>query len=156
MPELTGVEPLRPLNYSGEAGKPVKTSPLVFALASLVLLGALPGRAQAEALPASAAACVVAGETLVDALAEELFATVVGQFSLSLQRTLPEKRLRQVWLALTQQVGPFQRRTGTRVELPDERVIVLVRCEFKEFTMEARIEYNRAGQVTGLFFHPAV
>jgi hypothetical protein len=134
----------------------VKTSPLVFALASLVLLGALPGRAQAEASPASVAACVVAGESLVDALAEEHFATVVGQFDPGLQRSLPEKRLRQVWAALTQQVGPFQRRTGTRVELPGERVVVIVRCEFREFVMEAKIEYNRAGQVSGLFFHPAV
>jgi hypothetical protein len=108
---------------------------------------------RAEGQPApTESELVSAAEALVDALAREDFATAIARFSPTMRRSLPEARLRTLWETMRQQAGNFQSRLGSRVQAQGTSHVVFVGTEFREFTLEAKVVFNAAGEVTALQF----
>lgn len=97
---------------------------------------------------------VAAAEQLVDALVQEDFDAAVAQFGPTLRRALPEAKLQSMWRNLKAQVGPFRERLGVRVDQQRGLKVVFVACEFRDFLLEAKVVFNAAGEVDGLFFAP--
>lgn len=87
---------------------------------------------------------------------------VVGNFEGSrrlfdpdLLQAFPEARLKDTWLQLLGQVGPFQEiLTCTGVERP-EGSIVVVSCQFAKAPIDVRVVFNLKGHISGLNALPA-
>lgn len=132
----------------------MKIALLAGALVSLTLAFNSPSFA-ADELPLPTAPTLSAvAEELVDALVKGDFAEANTHFNATMKRAMPEPRLREMWNSLIQQVGPFRQRLGTRVEKQANAEVIYVMCEFKEFTLEAKVVFNAAGEVAGLRFAP--
>jgi hypothetical protein len=92
---------------------------------------------------------------LVDLLVKHQFSEAVGRFDATMRQALPPEKLQQVWLALAGQVGALQSVVGTRSETKDTYEIIHVTCRFENMALDARVVFDRAHLISGLFFVPA-
>jgi len=93
---------------------------------------------------------------LVDQMAAGDFEAAIEPFDATMRTALPADKLGQVWQGLTVQVGAFQGRGDTRQESVGPYRIVFVTCRFQKAPLDAKVVFDRAGKVTGLFFVPSV
>jgi dienelactone hydrolase len=94
-------------------------------------------------------------EAFVDQLQAGQFTNAVAHFDKAMKAVLPAEKLAATWQAVNQQAGVFQRRHGARPEALGLYRIVLVTCEFARDWLDAKVVFNPAGEVAGLFFLPA-
>lgn len=111
-------------------------------------------RGDDEPVVSPSSSLAASAEALVDSLAHEEFAGAVARFDAAMKRGLPEPRLRAVWRSLTDQVGTFRQRLGHRVEKQGNSDVIFVTCQFRHAVLEAKVVFNPAGQVAGLYFAP--
>jgi dienelactone hydrolase len=71
-----------------------------------------------------------------------------------MKRALPPKKLKEAWESITAQAGSYQRRLGTRTETQAPFTIVLVTCRFQTAPLDAKVVFDAADEVAGLFFLP--
>ncbi len=93
-------------------------------------------------------------QALVGLLANEDFASAARDFDSTMKAVLPPDKLKEAWQSLTAQAGPFQRQVSTRAEKTPPYDIVFVTCECERATVDVKVVFNSAGQVTGLWFGP--
>jgi len=121
----------------------------------LLLLGAVAASTAAGAeekkLPEQTATAIA----LVDALAKEDYVAAGKKFDTVMQKAIPADKLEATWQAILEQVGPFQKRTQTRVEKAGKYDVVLVTCQFEKAALDVRVVFSNDMQVTGLQFRPA-
>lgn len=67
----------------------------------------------------------------------------------------PPGKLKATWEALPPRLGPLVLRRPGRVDRLGGRPGVLVRLEFEEKAVEARLRFNRRGRIDGLWLVPA-
>jgi dienelactone hydrolase len=103
---------------------------------------------------ASSADVEAVAQDLMDLLTRGDFDRVVVHFDAKMQEVLPPDKLQETWRALVAQVGPFQRQLGVRTEEREGYSLVFVTTEFAQATLDAQVAFNKAGQVTGMFFVP--
>jgi hypothetical protein len=95
-------------------------------------------------------------EAFVDELHAGQFTNAVARFDKTMTAAMPASKLAATWQAVTRQAGAFQRRHGIRAEAaPPPYRIVLVTCEFNRSWLDAKVVFNPAGEIAGLFFLPA-
>ncbi len=94
-------------------------------------------------------------EAFVDQLQAGQFTNGVARFDKTMASVLPAEKLATTWMAVSQQVGDFEQRHGTRTESLGVHRIVLVTCEFARDWLDAKVVFNPAGEIAGLFFLPA-
>src|SRR5215831_18974098 len=98
----------------------------------LLLLGAVAAStvagAEEKKLPEQTATAIA----LVDALAKEDYVAAGKKFDTVMQKAIPADKLEATWQAILEQVGPFQKRTQTRVEKAGKYDVVLVTCQFEK------------------------
>ncbi len=94
-------------------------------------------------------------EGFVDQLQAGQFANAVARFDKTMAAALPAEKLAATWQAVNRQAGEFQRRHGTRTESSGSYRIALVTCEFARDWLDAKVVFNPAGEIAGLFFLPA-
>lgn len=92
---------------------------------------------------------------LVDAFVKGDYAAAGKQFDRTMQKVLSEDKRKDLWKRLTEQVGPFTKRTGTRVEKVDKFDVVYVTCRFEKMTLDVRVVFDADKKVSGLQFRPA-
>ena len=100
-------------------------------------------------------ALIPKAEAFVDQLHAGQFTNAVARFDKTMAAALPVEKLAATWQAVTQQTGTFKRRHGSRTEALPPYQIVLVTCEFAKDWLDAKVVFNPAGQIAGLFFLPA-
>ena len=91
----------------------------------------------------------------VDLLVAKRFSDASGSFDGAMKAALPADKLEQVWATLVSQAGPFQTITGSRARNRDAYEIVYVSCKFEKVALDAKIVFDRAHLISGLFFVPA-
>jgi hypothetical protein len=96
----------------------------------------------------------VTAKKFVGLLAAGDFAAAVKGFDTAMKEALPAGRLREVWGALNAQAGPFKEQMGARAASEGTYRIVFVKCRFEKAILEAKIVFNEAKEITGLFFLP--
>jgi uncharacterized protein len=98
---------------------------------------------------------VKAGEEFVDLLAKQQFAQAVTRYDSAMKAALPEDKLQGTWEAIQKQIGPFQKRLGTKSQRVQGYEVVLVTCEFEKSALDTKVVFDTQGRVAGLFFVPA-
>lgn len=109
--------------------------------------------------PACAADRTAAGKATLTMLVKRDFAGVVKNFDDTMKKALPAGKLQEAWDAVNTQAGPFQRQLGARQEQAEEGGqkydVVIVTCQFQKAKVDAKVVYNTAGKIAGLFFMPS-
>ena len=91
----------------------------------------------------------------VDLLAAGDFATAVKSFDDAMKQALPPDRLAGVWHGILAQAGRYQKRLGVRGGEDAGYRVAFVKCRFESATLEAKVVFDTAGRIAGLFFVPA-
>jgi uncharacterized protein len=122
-------------------------------VAACLFLSVFAGSAvAAEEKPSPLAAAATA---MVDALAKGDYAAAGKDFDAVMQKALPADKREATWKAVLEQVGPFQKRTGVRVEKSGKYDVVFVTCRFEKMPLDVKVVFSADKQITGLFFLPA-
>lgn len=98
----------------------------------------------------------------ITALAEEFIASLVAgdysgavsYFDAQMLKALPEKKLKQTWEGLLQQMGPYQGEVEKRVEQSGQYEAVNVITDFAQGQLNIRVVFNSDHRVSGLWFKP--
>lgn len=77
-------------------------------------------------------------------------------FDAAMKAAIPEQKLREIWQGLVGQFGALKSAQRTRTEKVMIYDIVFVTCEFERGKLDAKVVFNPAGQISGLFFVPSV
>ena len=93
-------------------------------------------------------------EQFVERLEKGDFSAAVKTFDRTMSEVLPAEKLKQTWESLIAQVGALKSRLNTRVERVGEYDVVLVTCRFEKAKLDVKVVFNRAKQISGLFFVP--
>ena len=120
----------------------------------LVLALALPGGPGGAAVRADAAHAEAAARLLDDLDAGDYDAAFARLDGVAREQ-YPPARLRATWESLPARLGPLLLRRPGRIDRLGGRPGVLVRLEFEEQAVEARLRFNRRGRVDGLWLVPA-
>jgi uncharacterized protein len=97
---------------------------------------------------------VTIAETLVDDMARGDFAAATTRFDDVMKRALTEILLAGSWRSMEQQLGAFQKRVSTRVEVSGVYRVAYVTTRFASATMVVKVVFARTGKISGLFFTP--
>jgi dienelactone hydrolase len=97
---------------------------------------------------------IPAAQAFVDQMNQGDFTAAVKPFDATMIQAMPESKLKDTWLKLLDQVGPFKSQLGTRTESAQGYRIVYVTCEFTNAVIDIQVVFNNQDQVSGLFFKP--
>jgi uncharacterized protein len=124
---------------------------LVLRFALLVLLGgAILRAAQPQDNPA-----VDHAKQLFDLIKAEKFEDLAKEFNVQMAAALSATQMRDVWVTLVQQVGPFKSFLDQRVTTPAAGVTaVVLGCQFEKSALNFIVAFDGAGKISGLRFGP--
>ncbi len=94
-------------------------------------------------------------EQFIDRLSTGDYAAAAKTFDPTMTQAMPVPKLKQTWEALILQCGAFQKRLGFRTEKYQQYDITYVTCQFEKTALDAKIVFDPAGRIGGLFFVPA-
>jgi hypothetical protein len=117
----------------------------------VLLAGAAAGPAQQKEVSDDP---VTRAKAFVEMLASGDFAGATKRFDATMSAAMPSEKLRAVWMALNAQTGAFKGQTGVRTEKVKQYDVVFVTCAFEKAVLDAKVVFNSAGQIAGLFFVP--
>jgi pimeloyl-ACP methyl ester carboxylesterase len=108
----------------------------------------------AEESPAGASRADVraASKRFISLLQQEKFDEAVKHFDATMQQGLPAAKLKEIWQATVAQHGQLQRLDAARVTRVDRWDVVDTPCDFEKSTIVIRISFDKALNVSGLFF----
>ncbi len=90
----------------------------------------------------------------VESLVKEDFANAVKDFDNTMKGVMPEAKLQEAWQGLLAQSGSFKKQTGVRQTQEQGFNIVFVTCEFEKATLNIKVVFNNANEISGLWFVP--
>lgn len=125
----------------------------VMVVVSLVLAGASIGLAQIEATSKDPSVTALADAFVVSLEKEDFEDAVVG-FDATMKQALPAPKLAATWRALLARTGLLKRRLGSRTQKIGPFTAVFVTCQFEKTTLDVKVVFNAAKQITGLWFVP--
>ncbi len=88
----------------------------------------------------------------VDLLVQGEYARVVDLFDGKMREALPEGKVEEMWAALQEKYGPFQRQVGMRQTKEHGFDCVYVTCSFEEKNIDIKVVYDKEQKVAGLWF----
>jgi len=91
---------------------------------------------------------------LVENMIKGEFEVATKHFDETMKKAAPPEFLQKIWEQLQAQVGRFQEIKGSRVETSAAYDFVLVVCQFEKQMLDARVVFNKAGEIAGLNFVP--
>ncbi|HML73950.1 MAG TPA: alpha/beta fold hydrolase [Anaerohalosphaeraceae bacterium] len=94
-------------------------------------------------------------EQFIDHLSTGDYAAAAKMFDPKMAQAMPVPVLKQTWEVLISQCGAFQKRLGFRTEKYQQYDIAYVTCQFEKMALDAKIVFDPAGRISGLFFVPA-
>jgi uncharacterized protein len=112
--------------------------------------------ASATATSQSAAAGEFEGRAraFVELLAKGRFDQAFARMDTAMQQAMPGAKLGEAWNGVQEACGPLQRVIAVRNRRIAGCEAVFVTCQFQRQRLDAKIVYNAAGQVAGLWFVP--
>ena len=91
----------------------------------------------------------------VGALASGDFAGATRAFDETVRAAMPSAVLEQTWVALTGQVGAFERIESVRSEAAGPHDVVFVTVVFAATRLDVKLVFDQKDAIAGLFFVPA-
>ena len=98
---------------------------------------------------------VTSAKEFIELLTNGNFSKAVERFDGTMKVALPPEKLQEVWKSLTTEFCSFKRQLGTKTEKVQGHDVVFVTCEFEKTTLDARIVFDPARRVSGLWFAPS-
>ncbi|MFO0842433.1 MAG: alpha/beta fold hydrolase [Gemmataceae bacterium] len=94
-------------------------------------------------------------KAMLDALNKGEWEAAGKHFDKTMKEKMPPDKTRELWEAVTKQVGAFKKleRTDT-VKFKDSNIVDLT-CQFDKVTLKVRISFDKDDQVEGFFLRPA-
>jgi len=99
--------------------------------------------------------CEIAARAFVKAMAERRFDDCVAMFDSTMKAVMPVAKVEEMWDAVQKQAGRFREQQGLRYQRYGNYDIMLVTCRFEGNPLDARIVFNQAAKIAGLFFVPS-
>jgi uncharacterized protein len=96
-----------------------------------------------------------AAQDFIRQMVEGDFAGACRLFDDNLLQAFPEAKVKETWLQLAGQVGPFQEILGVRAVDQQENHLVTVSCQFEKAPIDFRAVFNHSGQMSGLHYQLA-
>lgn len=90
----------------------------------------------------------------VELMAKGDFSTAVRNFDGAMKQAMSAEKLGEAWRSLTTQVGAFQRQAGVRTAKEQGYDVAYVTCEFENGSVAVKVVFDRAKQISGLWFVP--
>ncbi|MFN8208356.1 MAG: DUF3887 domain-containing protein [Bacteroidales bacterium] len=91
---------------------------------------------------------------IIDNFKARDFKKVSASFDETMMKALPEAKLEEVWNALNQQCGAYEKYSEiTTEQIPGYEVVYLL-CHFKQVSLRMKTVFSKDGKVAGLFFLP--
>ena len=88
----------------------------------------------------------------VDLLVQGNYGRVVDRFDGKMQEALPEEKIEEMWTALQDKFGRFQKQVGVRQTREHGFECVYVTCSFDRKNIEIKVVYDNEQKVAGLWF----
>ena len=92
--------------------------------------------------------------TFVKQLAQEDYAAATHSFDATMQKVMPQEKLRAAWHAILAQAGALKQQLGTRTTKAQGYDIVIVTCEFVLAKIDIKLVFDSQKRIAGLFFSP--
>ncbi len=97
---------------------------------------------------------IALAHSLISQLAAGDFAGAEAGFDETMRAQLPLAKLAEVWGQLTGQYGAFKSQGNVQTGAQQGYVAVVTECQFENGNLLARVVFDSAGKVAGLFFSP--
>ncbi|MHC4398673.1 MAG: alpha/beta hydrolase [Planctomycetota bacterium] len=123
-------------------------------LLPLVLAAALPACGAQDAERPQKPDLKASAQRFVDLLVKEDFAAAAATFDDVMTKAMPPEKLKGAWTAVVARAGPFQEQLGVEMAKAREFDVAVVTCRFEKGTLDVKVVYSQAGEVTGLWFAP--
>jgi dienelactone hydrolase len=94
-------------------------------------------------------------QNFIDQVAAGDFAAATHLFDHDMAQAFLQARLRQAWLQILDQVGPYQKISNCQAVEREGTCIVTVSCQFEKGPVDLRVVFNQSGQIAGLNYQPA-
>ena len=78
------------------------------------------------------------------------FTSACRLFDSNMAQAMPEARLKETWLQLVSQAGPFQKILASQAAERQGNRIITISCQFGKSPMDIRVVFNQSGQIAGL------
>ncbi len=83
------------------------------------------------------------------------FSGAYSRFDSVLSQAIPEVKLKETWLQIIAQAGPFQKILASQAAEKQDYLIITVSCQFEKYPLDFRLVYNQNSQIAGLTIQPA-
>jgi hypothetical protein len=97
----------------------------------------------------------IMAKDFVDLLVKGNYKEAAENFDSIMKKTLPLKKLQEVWNSVIAQTGPFVEQLGARKERIGLYDVVFVTCKFEKVVFDAKVVFDNKQQIAGLFFVPS-
>lgn len=104
--------------------------------------------------PPSDSDLITRAERFVDLLSRGEMEEAAKGFDATMKGAAPPAKLTELWKMLQAQFGPFQKRTGTRVETVGGYRAALVTSRFEKEAMDLQVVFDGEGRIAGFFVKP--
>jgi len=91
---------------------------------------------------------------LIENLSQGNFEEATRFFDETMKKAASPEFLKKAWESLQLQFGPFQGIKGSRFETMAGYDFIFIFCQFEKQMLDARVVFNRAGEIAGLNFVP--
>lgn len=91
---------------------------------------------------------------LITNLAKEEFEAATRDFDETMKKVATPDFLKKIWVELQNQFGIFKEMVGSRIETSATYNFVFIACQFEKELLDARIVFNKSGEIAGLNFVP--
>lgn len=88
-------------------------------------------------------------------LVDEKFGDFVAASDSTMKSVLPESKLKDVWLSVKKDFGPYQSEMRTTSQVVGEVTVVDILCRFQQSALNIKISLNQKDEAAGLFFTPS-
>ncbi len=94
-------------------------------------------------------------QEFIHQVAEGNYAAAFRLFDSQVAQVIPEARLKETWLQLVGQVGPFQKILSANAIDRQGSWMVKASCQFERTPIDFYLNFNSDGQIAGLTYQPA-
>ncbi|MGE5579593.1 MAG: alpha/beta fold hydrolase [Bacillota bacterium] len=136
-----------------KAGLRFTTELLILALLALMLSACSKPAAQPPDL--TDAQLDERARTFLRFMAEDKPEDAVKMMESRMATAMPAAKAAETWQTLVGQAGAFDRISGTRMAVEAGYRCVYVTCKFEKAAVDAKVVFDAAGKVTGLWFGPS-
>jgi hypothetical protein len=82
--------------------------------------------------------------------------SAVDMFDDTMQKFLPEEKLKETWQTIQAQAGAFKTQGAIRKEKIQNYDAIYINCQFEKTPLDCRIVFDSNGKIAGLQFLPSI